>query len=241
MVAVNSGTSPASVSSYAKKNRITLPIIADVDRSMEAAAMVGEISLKNIFQARILVADGTVKRGNPTKLDEAMQTAASGAAWNIDPAEIPQSMKALWQSIEFGSYAAGAKQIKRFLNSRKPDEKAAAGKLNDYIQKQLESRLAVAEGNREKEPWMAWKQFSQIAVMFKGYELPDTIEKTLAELGKNEAVTSEQAALKMLDSARKAASGSAAARKRAVRTLKKLIEKYPDTEAATNAERLLGG
>lgn len=239
-MAVNSGTPLSKVTSYAKQNKITLPIIADVDRSLERSTGMTEVSLQNIYQARILLANGTVQRGNATQLDESLQKAAEGAAWNIDPADIPQSMQSLWQSIEFGGHAPAAKSIKKFSKSRKPTEKAAAAKLNTYIHDQLTSRVESAEGNTETDPWTAWKQFTQIKETFKGYELPDSVDQTLTQLSGDKSIADERAALKQFGLAQKAASGSASGRKRALGILRKLIAKYPDTEAATAAGKLLG-
>lgn len=239
LVAVNSGSSLSKVSDYAKKNKIAIPVIADVDRSLERSAGVGEISLKNIYQARALLADGAVVRTDARDLGKAMERASEGAAWNIDPTGIPDSMRPLWQAIEFGGYSQAAKPLAKMLKSRKTAEKGAAKKLNDYVEEQLTSRLTAAELNLETDPWAAWKQLSEIKFLFKGYKLPDSIDKNLTELDATENIKTERAALKQLGLAQKAAIGNASAQKRAIRILEKLIEKYPDTEAAKTASDFL--
>lgn len=240
MVAVNSGSSLSKVSDYVKKNRLNMPVVADIDRSLErSAGLTKQISLQNIYQARILKPDGTTIRTDPRDLEAAMERAADGAAWNIDPSGIPESMRPLWQSIEFGGYAPVAKQLSKMLKSRKLQDQSAAQKLHDYVMDQLESRLEIAEQNLEPEPWTAWKQLSEIKVAFKGYKVPGSVQKNLNSLEATDAIKSERAALKQLGLARKAANGNASAKKRAVRILDKLITTYPDTEAAKTATELL--
>ena len=56
-LAVNSGTPRLQVQSYLRKNRVTWPAIADTDRSFERGCGVPPISLKNIYQVRIMKPD----------------------------------------------------------------------------------------------------------------------------------------------------------------------------------------
>ena len=240
MVAVNSGSSLSKVSDYVRKNRLNMPVIADIDRSLERSAGLSQrISLQNIYQARILTPDGTTIRTDPRNLEAAMEKAADGAAWKIDPSGIPESVRPLWQSIEFGGYAPVAKQLAKMLKSRNRQDQSAAQKLHDYVTDQLESRLQIAEQNLESNPWTAWKQLSEIKVAFKGYKVPGSVQKNLNSLEATDTIKSERAALKQLGLARKAANGNAVARKRAVRILDKLIATYPDTETAKTATDLL--
>ena len=53
-LAVNSGTPRFEVQSYLKKNRVTWPAIADLDRSFERSCGVPPVTLKNIYQVRIM-------------------------------------------------------------------------------------------------------------------------------------------------------------------------------------------
>ncbi len=237
---MNSGSSRSKVSDYIKKNRIAIPVIADVDRSLEGSAKLSsEISLKNIWQARVIRPDGSVVRANASDLEASMKMAAEGAAWNLDPAEFPDSMKSLWQLVEFGNYASAARNLKKKVASRNRIEKEAAKKLWEHVDQQLKSAILAAESESETDPWQAWTRFSVIESQFAGFDIPDSVEANFEKLGATDEVRGERAALKQLELARRTANRGGSATQRAVTALKKLIENYPDTEAAATARGYL--
>lgn len=240
MIAVNSGSSLSKVASYAKQNKIRIPVIADVDRSLErTAGLRTKVSLQNIWQVRVVKADGSVIPASARDLDASMAKATEGAEWNIDPTEIPASMRTVWQAVEFGNYASAAKPLGKLLKTRKKQESAAANRLNDYIASQMRTRIENAQANLESKPWSAYKQFNQIQSAFKGFELPSSVDNNLKSLAQNENVKTEILARKQLQLAQKAAAGNSSAKQRAIRILERLIEKYPDTEAAKTATQLM--
>ena len=237
---MNSGSSRSKVSDYIKKNRIAIPVIADVDRTMEGSAnLPAEISLKNIWQARVILPDGSLVRGSASDLEASMNKAAEGAAWNLDPAEFPDSMKPLWQLVEFGNYTSAAKGLKRKLGSRNKTDKAAAKKLSEYVEEQLRSAVTAAEAKVEENKWLAWKQFNAIEQRFAGYSVPRSVETSLDKLADTDEVKDQLAAMKLLEQAKRMASRGGWSKQRAVAALKKLVESYPDTEAAVTARAYL--
>ena len=92
-IAVNSGTTTSAVASYLREHNITWPTIVDSGRQFEIAAGVGEISLQNIINYRVLNADGTLSQGR--SLDDAANRALATAAWNVDPETIPDALQEL--------------------------------------------------------------------------------------------------------------------------------------------------
>ena len=101
-------------------------------------------------------------------------------------------------------------------------------------------KISGRDENTESNPWTAWKQYTQIKTTFKGYDLPDSVDENLKKLDGVKTIADERAAMKQFALAQKAAAGNVAGRKRALLILRKLIAKYPDTEAATEAKQLVG-
>ncbi len=241
MIAVNSGNSRSQIESYARRHRISLPIIADTDRSLERQLKVGEVSLQNIWQAAILSADGRVTRGNASDLESTATRALQGAAWNVDPQGIPADLRSAWQAIEFGNYGGGAAAVTKGLRSSKPGVKEAAERLSNYTQAIIEEQLKAAEkaiGDNDK--YEAYRLYSVVKLKFKGFSLPSDLTQTVRELAGDDTVKKEIAAMKRLDAAKKAMSSpSQSARKKSRRLLEALIATDPETKAGQEAQALL--
>lgn len=237
-IAVNSGTPRPSIESYVRDNAISWPVILDPTRSLEPLFNVSEISLQNIYQARIILPDGTWQSAS-FDLEATAERALTGANWNVDPAQIPRELTAAWQAIEFNNFAGGALAVQKGLKSNKAEVKEAAEQLQEFVEGELEKQLGSAKAALEADrKWEAYKLYKQIVTRFKGYDVPDEVASTLKTLEKDEAVEEEIKALKMLELARKAANGTPAGQKRANGLLEKLREQYPNSEAAAEAGKL---
>ena len=240
-IAVNSGSNPKNVASYVREHEINWPVIADADRSFEQQAGVGVISLQNIWAARIITGDGKMIPANANDMAETAERAAAGAKWNVDPKEIPDTLRQAWFAVEFGNYPAAAATLKKNLKSGKAEVKAGAEMLNTYVQQQLQRQLDTAKNSLDQQkPWEAYKIYSAIPEGFKGYELPDDVAAQIKSLAADEDVKRELAAVKAMNSVQKVlASSSASSQKRVASMLKKLVEDFPGTDAAKAAESLL--
>lgn len=218
-----------------------MPIIVDSDRRLENQFGVGEVSLQNIWAAAILNADGRVTRGNANDLEAAANQALRGAKWNVDPRGIPVNLRAAWQAIEFGNFAAGAPAVRKGLKSGKADVKEAAEKLNTYAQGLLEEQLASArKAIADNEKFDAYRLYSAVKIDFKGFELPEDLSKTVRELYLDATVKKELAAMKRLDSAKMALSSpSQSTRDKARRLLAALVKTDPETQAGREAQAIL--
>lgn len=237
-IAVNSGTPRNQLLSYVRTSRINLPILIDEDRSFETACGVPEISLDNIWQLRIITADGKLTTGNVSQLEEVARKALESASWNLDPKEIPASLKNTWVSVEFGNYSAAAKMILKNQTSGKIEVKNAAQKMLEYVNNQLNEELKSANSDLEMEyKWNAFKKYSNILQRFKGYEIPEEVGQNLRTLNADEKIQVELAAQKRFSLAERAfSSRSISSRKKAMIILKKLVLEHPETEAGKKAE-----
>jgi hypothetical protein len=242
-IAVNSGTTSTSVSKYLRKHQITWPTIVDSDRSLEKQANVPEVSLTNIWQARVIDSTGKVIRAGATDLEKTGERALSGAKWNVDPTSIPNELKPIWAQIEFGSYSSAAVSLRRHLKSRKPEIKTAATTLNDYVTKQLTDEIAAAAAaEKSGNLWQAYRVLQTLPQRYKGFEIPKSVTTDVNRLAANETVKTELSANRKLELAKKTArSTSKSARARVIRQLEVIVKQFPNTEAAKQASAILLG
>lgn len=240
-IAVNSGTPRGEIESYVKDCRITWPIIVDPGREFEKAAGLREITLQNIYQAKAILPDGSLVPGSFSNIEGTVDAALKTAAWKVSPKDVPASLKGAWLDVELGHYSAAAAAIKKSLNSGKADVKAGAEKLNEAVSKERDGQLAEAkEALEADEKWKAYTLFTQVAEKFKGFEIPDDVEKSRKSLASDAAVRDEIAALRQYESAIKQLSSAAAPqRKRGITALEKLVKDKPETEAARKAQAAL--
>lgn len=236
-IAVNSGNDKVSVSKYLKKNKIGWPTIVDYDRAFEKMADVGEVSLRNIWQFATVNAEGEIRR-SANDPEKAAQRVLKDAKWNVDLKLIPPALQAEWKAVEFGDYSKAARGLKRASNSSKPELKAGADVLMDYVSEKMNGLVTEADEARESdEVWIAYKKYSQAKEVFAGYDLPEEALEHWKELKSNKKVKSEISAEKQLASAGRIAAKSGV--RRVIGKLKKLIEQHPDTEAAAVAQKVL--
>jgi thiol-disulfide isomerase/thioredoxin len=232
-IAINSGNERNIVQQYVREVALPWPVIVDTDRSLEKKSDVNEISLQNIYQSKLLMPDGRLAGGS-FNLEESATAALTTAKWRVDPAEIPSSLKAAWLQIEFGNFAAAAPTVKKNVNAVMPDVKAAAEKLLAAVKAEMDkeaeaAKQSLAAGNK----WDAYKAYSFLSMRFKGYDLPSDAQPTLKELAADEKVKNQIAALKLWDSAQRQTAAAAA------NSMRRIVNQYPDTEAAALAQAAL--
>lgn len=218
-------------------------MIVDSSRAFEKSAGVGEISLQNIWQARVLTGDGQFVRANASDLDAAAKRALEGAGWNVDPENMPQELKSTWTQVEFGNFAAAAIGLKRYRRSNKAEVKDAVATLQGYVQNAMNEQIELAQTTEAGgDSWGAYKLLAEVQTRFKGYDVPADVNPDAARLKKIPEVANELAAKLKLDQAKKVGNvPSPAAQQRAFRMLKQITEDFPGTEAAGEASSFLAG
>ncbi len=239
-IGVNSGTPRPQLEGYLRKHNVKWPVICDSDRSFEKQFDF-MISLENIKQARLLMPDGKFKNADADNLEGSAVDGARDAKWKVEleAKDVPQVLIPAWMSIEFGRYPEAAATLKKNLNG-KGAIKEVATKLNQFVLDDLTAQVDAAKKSLEDgKKWDAFKRFSAIPQRFKGFTVPNEVSAKIKELTTDDAIKEEQAAMKQLDSAIQAASRSPSARKGAIKQLEKLVKDHPDTEAASEAQKLI--
>ena len=235
-IAVNSGNNASKVASYLKKNGVTWPTIVDPARRFEAVAGTGEISLNNIRGHRVLDAEGILKPS--FGLEPSAKLAMTTAKWNIDPEGFPDSLIGCWQAIEFGDFVSETRTLGRALKSKKPEIQTAAQTLNTYVLGKLTATLEkAAKAKTEGDQWLAYRTYEEFQYRFKGHDTEIDVKAELKTLAASEAVQTQKKALKLFENALKTANRSGM--EKAAKRFKKIIEDYPDTEAAQKAQDVL--
>lgn len=241
LIAVNSGSTPDQVARYVKQQRINIPVIMDVDRSLERAAGVNEVSLKNIWQARIVGPDGDLKRANGGDIPATLQSAAADASWNVDPSLMPVAMMPTWRQVEFGDYASASRMVNRFVKDRRPDVKAAGEALQNHVNEQLNTMVQQAgEAIDSGETWRAFRLYETIEVQFAGYDLPEVVSQQLSALKKDDSIGQQIEAMRLWKTTEKMSQSGRASPTRVKAMLEAIIKKHPGTEAASMAEAAIG-
>ena len=235
-VGVNSGNPREAVDQYAQEVSLKWPVIVDTDRSFEKACGVSEISLQNIYQIKVLTAQGTLTGGDWSDVEGTAKKGLAGAAWRVDPTKIPAALQDAWRAVEFGSYSLAAAAIKKHLASPKPDVKAGAEALQEAVKKEIDALVAQATTSRESgDKWAAYKSYALASEKFKGYDLPTEVRDQLKSLAGDDKVKMNLAASKLLDTARKQVNNP----KTALATLARIVKQYPESDAAKQAQTFL--
>jgi thiol-disulfide isomerase/thioredoxin len=241
-VAVNSGNAPAQVQQYAKEVKLTWPIIVDPSRQFEKQWLEQEISLQNIHQCELLLPSGQKGNGRWNDLDGSVKQVLAGAAWKIDPKTIPAAFLPTWQQVEMGNYAAAAGLLKKGLVTKNAEVKAAATRVQSFVDQQIQSAVAAAaKAHQAGEAWRAYRLYRGVSSMFAGYDLPAEVATAQKELAADPNVKKQLEAAKSLDGIKKAlpTARTDLARKRVITRLEQLVMQYPETEAGNEAKQLL--
>src|SRR5688572_22998840 len=241
-IAVNSGNPRGAVEQYARGVNLKWPVIVDPSREFEQQFLGQEISLQNIYQAHIILPDGKKQQGNWSDLDETVKRALEGAKWKIDPATIPAAFQPTWRLVELGQYSAAAPMLKKGLVTTNSEVKAAAQRVNAFVQEQITAAVEKAsEQKKAGDSWKAYQAYKAVATGFAGHDLPAEVTLSGRELASSETVKNEMEAAKMLEAIKRSfpAATNDTAKKRILTRLEALVKKHAGTEAAAEAQQFL--
>lgn len=241
-IAVNSGNPRPVVDAYMRQVRGTWPVIVDQTRSFEkACGLFQEVDAQTVSQFRYILPDGEMKTAVMDDIKEIAELAEEGAAWKIDPSEIPDPLKQAWFAVEIGNYKGLASTLKKSTSSSKADVKDAATKLMDSVKQEIDAQMTkINEAHEGSNSFKTHELLSELFDRFNGFELPKETATLKKELAKDAKVKSGMAALKSLElERRKLAIGNPAAKAKSIAALEKIVSDYPDTLLAVQAQALI--
>ena len=151
----------------------------------------------------------------------------------VDPTGMPSTVMPTWRQVEFGNYASAAKMLTRLKHDRKPETKAAGEKLNAYVDEKISDAIHAAESAvSEDESWKAYRLYKEVEDRFAGFDLPKSVDEELSRLQKDEGVKNQVDAMRQWQIAQRSINSGRVSKPRLAAIMKKIIEKYPGTEAA---------
>ena len=216
----------------------------DADRSFEKQLIAmgllpREISLTNVRQS--VLADGNSLLHHGGKPADAVKEYANTAKWKVDPAGVPEGVKAAWRAMEFGRMAVAAPLVAQALKSTDAKTKEGAQLLEKAIKDQIAQMLAEAKAKAEAgEKWAAYKLYDAVSTNFKDFAESKPAAGEMAKLRSDKVVTKELQAKATLDNIVREYVKSPIKSKQAQgkQFLQQLVQQYPDTEAAAQAKGL---
>jgi len=237
-IAVNSGNEPKDVRSYARSNKVTWPVIIDMDRTFESKIDVNEISVKNIWQFRSIDSNGEIKYFRGDDLAKTAQKLLETAKWEVDATQIPESLMQAHRFVEFGMYSLAADMLNDANTSRDEQVKTGATALLNRVNEQIAAQLKTADQAKQNgEPWKAYKSYTDTKDQFKGYKMEVDLRSRLKELKADAKVKNELSAERQFLTAKNKFAQNGM--KRTLVKLKRIVEKYPDTEAAVLSQEAI--
>lgn len=239
-IAINSGNDESAVKGYLKSAKIEFPAIVDKDRSFESAMKVGQLSLSNVWQTRVIRPDGNINYAPSSEIDKTIEGMLATAKWKVDPETIPAPLNAAWKGVEFGEYAAAIPQIKRHLRSRDEKTKAAAEQLNTVIESDLNAAFAAAEkAEKDDNKWLAYKTYDQIASDYRGHAKATEASAKARTLSRDKDIANDVKARSALEKVKvQLSSRNRSARRTAITLLEEIAKRFPETEAGQEAKTM---
>jgi hypothetical protein len=221
-IAVNSGNPKSEVEGYAKETRFEWPILVDQSRAVEKAYLNSEISLQNIYQARLVTPEGQM----------------ASAKMFFDGVVVHPKLKPAADEIELGNFEAGVPAVAAAQKGAK-DLGESAKAMMEKLKAVADSMVEKAKGLEASSKYAAWAEYGRVAAWFKGTEYEKPAAASQAELKKDKTVQDEIAAQQMLAQAKTLlASPRKADKPAAAGLLAALQKKYPASEAAKEAGKL---
>lgn len=240
-IAVNSGTPPAKLAAYIREHQINWPVIADTDRSFERRSIREVISFQNNAQLRIRPNKKDWEIRSPSYLSQAATAAAKDGKFRVLPASVPLELRPAWGLIELGNFSTALPLLTKASRRGSDEVKASADVLMATVDIEMQKELkAIEELLAEEKEWPAYLAIGALLETYKGYEIPAEMNNKLDELLKLDSIRDQQTAAKKLDLALRAGSaGTPAAVKRATTMLQRVVDEYPESEAADKARGML--
>jgi hypothetical protein len=212
----------------------------DQSRAVEKAYLNAEISLQNIYQARIVTPDGQVRaaQASPAGAKSALEGLLPSAKMFFDGVGVHPKLKPFADEIETGNFEAGVPGIVAAQKAAK-DLGESAKALYERVKVVADAMIDKAKGLEASSKYAAWAEYGRVAAWFKGTEYEKPATAAQAELKKDKGVQDEIAAQQMLAQAKTLlASPKKADKPAAAQILAVIQKKYPSSEASKEAAKL---
>lgn len=235
--AVAAGDTLQQAKSYAGGTGLAMPVFADPLSVMEKRYG-QEISLRNIYQFRVIGPDGRIV-GYKMEAPE-IEKALADVKLKYDPEDYHAKVRPAVQMYEWNQYAAGNKVLKKLLGHKDKEVTESAAKLRDAVKAEAGTWVADAQADIEAAPVTAYDLYGRVvAALPKEDELAKQADEAMKKLKATDAVKAELDARKMYEKMLNAMSvASPKQRAEVARFAEGIEKKYPDTPTGKKAAEL---
>lgn len=238
-IAIAAGDSADEAAAYAKRTGLAMPIFADKLSLMEKLYGI-EISLKNIYQFRLIDPTGNIV--DRSMAPEAIKRALANAKQLYNVADYHETLTPVINLLNQNQYKVAAQGLRRYLSSRDKDVKASAQTLNETLLEQAKNWVKQADEFVETDPIQARTLYSNASTLFSRESFSKHVRTQLKSLKSNSVIKDEAAARKMYAKMIKAVGQMKREQvPELVTYAKKIAEKYPDTPTGQRCARLVEG
>jgi peroxiredoxin len=228
----------AEATAYQQGTGLAMPVYADSLGLMQKRYG-QQISLKNIWQFRVIDPNGKVIGNDMSK--DALENALKkvNASWKYAESTLPPKLEPALELLEWGQYASGMKYLAPQRKSSTKTVADSANKIYDELKKDGDRWKEDAEGAAESDPVKAYDLYTRISTLFAGDELAKGAAEPLKKLAANKKVIAELAA-------RKALAGyvtyvgklTPVQKAAAAKVCQDIVKRYPDTPTGDKAALL---
>ena len=230
-IAIGAGDTLQECLAYAKDTKLEMPIFADSLSVMERAYG-DHISLQNIYQFKVIGADGVVMGNDMSKT--AIDAALKNVTWKYKEQGYDSRLNAIVEAFEWNQFDAGMRQLRPLMKTGDKTLKESANKLFEQVKtNEGEKWKADADKAMETKPSEAFDLYSALSSVFAGDDLGKAADVALKTLKKNKDVQQEllarQAWAQMASAIPRV---TAAQRQQVLVSCNAIINQYPKTPTA---------
>jgi hypothetical protein len=238
------GSDRLNTEKYLKGTQVNWPILCDLtyafSRSCDACigSEPGDGLIDSVCGCVYVTPDGKMSEGFWEDPESTVEMVLEGAAWVTDPKDVPEPLLPVWRCVEFRKYSEALPLFKKVLNSGPETQRAAARKLQDVVQGEMDRLAAEAKtADEADQKWIAYSALTKLQEDFRGYDVPKDLDALQKKLARTAQVKAGIVAEKQLPSlAQSLTSPNPPIRKKAQSQLEKIVADFPDSELAQKAQ-----
>lgn len=235
--AIAAGDTFQQAKAYGAGTKLAMPVFADPLSIMEKRYG-QEISLRNIYQFRVIGPDGTIV-GYKMEASE-IEKALAGVKPKYDPEAYHAKVRPAVELFEWNQYASGGKALKKLLTNKDKAVAESAAKLQAAVKAEVGKWADEAEAAADGEPVEAYDLYTKVAdALPKDDALSKKAAAAMKKLKANKDVKAELDARKMFAKMLNAlAVATPRQRGEVAKFAAGIAKKYPDTPTAKKAAEL---
>lgn len=239
-IAVAANMTPVEVRSYQAETGLAMPVFVDTMGLLQARHGF-KISLKNIWQIRVIDADGNLAWSGielkPEPIEKVLS--ASSPSRTYADLELDDKLAPVVELLEYRQYGPAAKQLAVHRKSASKSVQESVGKLQTALKKEGTAWTKEAKEAAASDPLKAYDLYKRVATVLPADELGKEAQKSLSALAKEPAVKNELSARLAYQKVTSAMGfATAVQRPAALKALNDFMKKHPNAQVSERAKVL---